>query len=101
MKECSDEDLLHVFRVPLLKEMIITPSNYNRCHHLFRYSFVATLISTYGQTAFLLVETVVDVIVSHSSQEQTNKLYMEALGILLTLFSRLLKKVPLFVIHYG
>lgn len=52
---------------------------------------VATLIRTYGETAFLLIETVVDVIVSHSPQQQTNKLYMEALGILITLFSRMLR----------
>lgn len=51
----------------------------------------ATLIRTYGETSFLLIETVVDVIVSHSPQQQTNKLYMEALGILLTLFSRMLR----------
>ena len=54
---------------------------------------VATLIRTYGETAFLFIETVVDVIVSHSPQQQTNKLYMEAMGILITLYSRMLRYV--------
>lgn len=43
IKECSDEELLHVFNVPLLKEIIITPSNYNRCSLcfiVFRYSCI-------------------------------------------------------------
>ena len=81
MKEASDEELLVLFNVPQISEAIVTPSNLSR----------STLIRTYGETSFLLIETVVDVIVSHSPQQQTNKLYMEALGILLTLFSRMLR----------
>ena len=55
---------------------------------------LATLIRTYGKTSYTLIETVVDVIVSHSPQQQTNKLYMEAMGVLITLFSRMFRNVP-------
>ncbi|CBK20964.2 uncharacterized protein [Blastocystis hominis] len=81
MKECTDEELLEIFEVPKISDAIITPSNYSR----------ATLIRTYGKTSYTLIETVVDVIVSHSPQQQTNKLYMEAMGVLITLFSRMLR----------
>ena len=93
MKECSDEELLQIFNAPQHNEMIITPHNYNRCFIYLHFYIIVTLIKTYGETAFLLIETVVDVIVSHSSQQYTNKLCMEAMGVLLTLFSRLLQKV--------
>ena len=95
MKECSDEELLCVFNVPPLKDTLITPKNYNRSEPALSFHVADTLIRTYGKTAFVLIETVVDVIVSHSPQTQTNKLYMEAMGILLTLFSRMMRNVPL------
>lgn len=99
MKECSDEELLQIFNVPHHNEMIITPHNYNRSWFYFIILLVATLIKTYGETSFLLIETVVDVIVSHSSQQFTNKLCMEAMGVLLTLFSRLLQRVSSNLFH--
>ncbi|KNB44748.1 hypothetical protein JH06_4832 [Blastocystis sp. subtype 4] len=77
MKEASDEDLLRIFHVPEITATVVTPT---------------ILIRTYGETSFVLIETIVDVIVSHSPQQQTNKMYMEAMGILLTLFSRMLRK---------
>ena len=94
MKEASDEDLLRIFNVPKIADMIVTPSNLCRCRiDMYSYNILATLIRTYGETAFILIETVVDVIVSHSPQQQTNKLYMEAMGILITLYSRMLRNV--------
>ena len=95
MKECTDEELLEIFEVPKISDAIITPSNYSRGCCLFASSLLATLIRTYGKTSYTLIETVVDVIVSHSPQQQTNKLYMEAMGVLITLFSRMLRNVPL------
>lgn len=95
MKECTDEELLEIFEVPKIADTIITPANYSRGYCLFAPSFLATLIRTYGKTSYTLIETVVDVIVSHSPQQQTNKLYMEAMGVLITLFSRMLRNVPL------
>lgn len=95
MKECTDEELLEIFEVPKIADAIITPANYSRGCSLFVPSFLATLIRTYGKTSYTLIETVVDVIVSHSPQQQTNKLYMEAMGVLITLFSRMLRNVPL------
>ena len=82
-----------IFGIPSVKSTLITPKNYNRGILLILQSHTDTLIQTYGETAFILVETVVDVIVSHTPQQQTNKLYMEAMGILLTLFSRMMRNV--------
>ena len=94
MKEATDEDLLHIFNVPNIADTTVTSSNLCRCKiKLYRFIILATLIRTYGDTAFILIETVVDVIVSHSPQQQTNKLYMEAMGIIITLFSRMLINV--------
>ena len=94
MKEASDEDLLHIFNVPKIADTIVTPSNLCRCRiRMHGFIILATLIRTYGETAFILIETVVDVIVSHSPQQQTNKLYMEAMGVLITLYSRMLRNV--------